>query len=82
MQSCPRSRHSLVHPEILCSDKTGTLTLNVLQLHEPWLPDDRFSYNELLLMAALASKRVRRAEPGAWPAVFGMLTRSSLTWRP
>ena len=75
-------RLALVPAEILCSDKTGTLTLNVLQLHEPWLPDDRFSYNELLLMAALASKRVRQATPGAWPAVCGVLTLVGLLRRP
>jgi magnesium-transporting ATPase (P-type) len=45
--------------DVLCSDKTGTLTLNVLQLNEPWLPDDRYSYNDMLTLAALASKRVR-----------------------
>ena len=51
--------------EVLCSDKTGTLTLNVLQLNEPWLPDDRFTYSDMLTLAALASKRVRILRPRA-----------------
>ena len=41
---------------VLCSDKTGTLTLNKLSLREPILVGAQTS-DELLLAAALASKR-------------------------
>ena len=59
---------------MLCSDKTGTLTLNVLQLNEPWLPSEQYSYNDMLTLAALASKRVRRT-PRLQPALHYSLYR-------
>ena len=50
---------SLAGVEILCSDKTGTLTKNKLSLHEPYTvegvePDD------LMLTACLAASRKKK----------------------
>ena len=42
---------------ILCSDKTGTLTLNQLSLREPILLKDGLTAPEMLFLSALASKR-------------------------
>ncbi|KAJ3003578.1 plasma membrane H+-ATPase [Thoreauomyces humboldtii] len=47
---------SLAGCEILCSDKTGTLTKNKLVLHDPYLMDD-CSADTLVLCCALASSR-------------------------
>lgn len=46
--------------DILCSDKTGTLTLNQLQLDEPYL-HAKTTYEELLLMSFLASEQANDA---------------------
>jgi len=42
--------------DVLCSDKTGTLTLNELHLDEPYLCDE-FTESDLYEAAVLASKR-------------------------
>lgn len=42
--------------EVLCSDKTGTMTLNKLELKEPWT-FGKFKKEELLLYAGLALKQ-------------------------
>lgn len=42
--------------DVLCSDKTGTLTLNQLTLQEP-IPFNNISGDDLILGAALASQR-------------------------
>mmetsp|Transcript_17428 Transcript_17428/g.21179 ORF Transcript_17428/g.21179 Transcript_17428/m.21179 type:complete len:956 (-) Transcript_17428:1356-4223(-) len=44
--------------DILCSDKTGTLTQNKLQLFEPVLVDTNITANELVFLGALAAKRM------------------------
>ena len=47
----------------LCSDKTGTLTLNKLQLGESWVADDkRVDADRALMYAALT---IKRGEPDA-----------------
>jgi len=43
--------------DVLCSDKTGTLTLNQLQLDEPWLAKGVSSAEELYFVAVLAARR-------------------------
>ncbi|CAG8080997.1 unnamed protein product [Penicillium salamii] len=47
---------SLAGVQIICSDKTGTLTRNVLTLGEPWLVVG-FTPYELMLTACLAANR-------------------------
>ena len=42
--------------DILCSDKTGTLTQNIMSLAEPYLVEE-FTQDELMLFAAYASKK-------------------------
>ncbi len=42
--------------DILCSDKTGTLTQNVMSLADPYLVEN-FTQDNLMLFAAFASKR-------------------------
>ncbi len=42
--------------DILCSDKTGTLTQNVMSLADPYLVEN-FTQDDLMLYAAFASKR-------------------------
>ncbi|ORX47509.1 H(+)-ATPase [Hesseltinella vesiculosa] len=48
----------LASVSVLCSDKTGTLTLNELTFDEPWLNND-YTADDILLYSYLA------AEPGA-----------------
>jgi len=43
--------------DVLCSDKTGTLTLNQLRLDEPWLAKSVESADELYFVAVLAARR-------------------------
>lgn len=43
---------------VLCSDKTGTLTLNQLTLYDPWTVDPSISGDEIKFQAALACKRI------------------------
>ena len=50
---------------ILCSDKTGTLTLNQLALKEPIILDKGTSVDELNFLASLASRR----DPGSQDAI-------------
>ncbi|KAI0045238.1 plasma-membrane proton-e [Auriscalpium vulgare] len=45
---------SLAGVDILCTDKTGTLTANQLSVHEPW-PSDGVDLNWMLTVAVLAS---------------------------
>ena len=44
--------------DVLCSDKTGTLTQNKLQLFEPVIIDETLTKDELFFLAALAAKRM------------------------
>jgi H+-transporting ATPase len=57
---------------ILCSDKTGTLTLNELELRAPILFTSGVSADEVLFLAALASKR----EQGNQDAIDLCVTRA------
>ncbi|KAJ1567763.1 plasma membrane H+-ATPase [Cladochytrium tenue] len=50
---------SLAGVEVLCSDKTGTLTKNKLVLHSPFLMDG-VSADELVLTSALAASRAKK----------------------
>ena len=50
---------------ILCSDKTGTLTLNQLALKEPVILDAATSVDQLNLMGSLCSRR----DPGSQDAI-------------
>ena len=45
--------------DVLCSDKTGTLTQNRMSLADPYLADD-YTAEELMIYAALASKEENR----------------------
>jgi H+-transporting ATPase len=56
--------------DILCSDKTGTLTLNELTLDEPYLPQGKTN-EDLLLAAFLAS------EPGTADAIEVCIRRTA-----
>jgi len=57
--------------EILCSDKTGTLTLNQLTLDDPYL-EPGFTPEDLLLYSFLAS------EPGAQDAIEVCVRKAAL----
>lgn len=50
---------SLAGVEILCSDKTGTLTKNKLSLHEPYTVEG-VSADDLMLTACLAASRKKK----------------------
>ena len=56
---------------ILCSDKTGTLTLNKLSLREPIVMDKEHTGEEMHFYAALASKR----EEGNQDAIDSCITK-------
>ncbi len=47
--------------DVLCSDKTGTLTLNKLQINEPWVLEDASGSEDmiqrLILLGALGAKQ-------------------------
>jgi len=43
---------------VLCSDKTGTLTQNVLTVDKPWTIDESISADDILFAAALACKKL------------------------
>ena len=45
--------------DVLCSDKTGTLTQNKLELFDPVVVDPSLTANELVFLAALAAKRMK-----------------------
>ncbi|OZJ02639.1 hypothetical protein BZG36_04166 [Bifiguratus adelaidae] len=60
----------LASVSILCSDKTGTLTLNELTFDEPWLCQG-FTASDLLLHAYLA------AEPGANDPIESAVRRAA-----
>ncbi|KAF8526632.1 plasma-membrane proton-e [Hysterangium stoloniferum] len=54
---------SLAGVDILCSDKTGTLTANKLSLHEPWMAEG-VDVNWMMCVAALASSHnVKSLDP-------------------
>jgi H+-transporting ATPase len=54
---------SLAGCDILCSDKTGTLTANKLSIHEPFVPEG-VDVNWMMCVAALASSHnVKTLDP-------------------
>ncbi|WP_294947478.1 plasma-membrane proton-efflux P-type ATPase [Sulfurivirga sp.] len=64
--------------DVLCSDKTGTLTQNRMTLAEPWLYGEHTA-EELFLMAALASRRENN-DPIEQP-IFQWLEQNGLSER-
>ncbi len=64
--------------DILCSDKTGTLTQNRMSVADP-VPFDGHSVEELLLFGALASKEENR-DPIELP-IFEALAKSGAAKR-
>ncbi|CCF58934.1 hypothetical protein KAFR_0F03380 [Kazachstania africana CBS 2517] len=65
---------SLAGVEILCSDKTGTLTKNKLSLHEPYTVEG-VSPDDLMLTACLASSRKRKGLDAIDKAFLKALTQ-------
>jgi len=63
--------------DILCSDKTGTLTQNVLQLQDP-VPFGEISSDQLILSAALASKEENQ-DPIDLAVIQGVADKTTLT---
>ncbi len=61
--------------DILCSDKTGTLTKNIMSLSEPYILDG-FDIDSLYYYAALASKE-ENSDPIEKP-IFDTLTKEQL----
>ncbi|KAI8096835.1 plasma-membrane proton-efflux P-type ATPase [Halteromyces radiatus] len=62
----------LASVSVLCSDKTGTLTLNELTFDEPWL-NDNYTADDILLYSYLA------AEPGANDPIETAVRRAAET---
>jgi H+-transporting ATPase len=62
----------LASVSVLCSDKTGTLTMNELTFDEPWLNND-YTKEDILLYSYLA------AEPGANDPIESAVRRAAQT---
>ncbi|KAI8335422.1 plasma-membrane proton-efflux P-type ATPase [Chlamydoabsidia padenii] len=62
----------LASVSVLCSDKTGTLTMNELTFDEPWLNND-YTKDDILLYSYLA------AEPGANDPIESAVRRAAQT---
>ena len=64
--------------DVLCSDKTGTLTQNKLTLGDPFSVDNVIPADQVILNAALASRADNIRTPSIWPCWGGLKNDQAL----
>mmetsp|Transcript_33177 Transcript_33177/g.80589 ORF Transcript_33177/g.80589 Transcript_33177/m.80589 type:complete len:979 (-) Transcript_33177:295-3231(-) len=61
----------------LCSDKTGTLTLNQLQLDDPVMFDEGITAKRLIFLSALAAKRLDEGQDAIDTCIMNMALKET-----